>query len=41
MVVLMVEQQQRGCYVYYPFEYLLAILKIESVPTKSWSLVKT
>ncbi|MEI5637455.1 MULTISPECIES: 4-alpha-glucanotransferase [unclassified Pseudoalteromonas] len=27
----MVEQQQRGCYVYYPFEYLLAILKIESV----------
>ncbi|WP_339145074.1 4-alpha-glucanotransferase [Pseudoalteromonas galatheae] len=25
------EQQQTGCYVYYPFEYLLAILKIESV----------
>ncbi|MEJ6474708.1 4-alpha-glucanotransferase [Pseudoalteromonas piscicida] len=25
------DQQQTGCYVYYPFEHLLAILKIESV----------
>ncbi|TMO55669.1 4-alpha-glucanotransferase [Pseudoalteromonas phenolica] len=27
---LTVNQQQNGCYVYYPFEHLLAILKIES-----------
>lgn len=27
---LTVDDEQSGCYVYYPFEYLLAILKIES-----------
>ncbi|TLX48248.1 4-alpha-glucanotransferase [Pseudoalteromonas phenolica] len=27
---LTVDEEQNGCYVYYPFEYLLAILKIES-----------
>ncbi|MBQ4846801.1 4-alpha-glucanotransferase [Pseudoalteromonas sp. MMG005] len=27
---LQVEQEQSGCYVYYPFEHLMAILKIES-----------